>query len=493
MFCKKCGNEMPDYAERCDKCGTKVDGGGVRQGFNKLLFIPIGAGAAAVIVLAAALIFALRPKDELVQPSDSGAQTTTSGESRSSAVIDSIPEAPPASTNGSSSAESRPREEEVIVPDAVSFSVNGDEIPVFESCCVGNAVGSDFEYTAVLWGENEEYVAAAMINVPESLIEVGTAYAGLYENEDGEPLAAVLLLYDIEYAETVTGMTGSGITEQVIKIGNYSSLNFISLSAAGILSGGDGSAKMPFSVSGRFDYLSNYDMINTVLNNFYDAVNSTLDQDIDEPEPVEEVIIAGESYPTDIDYLYLSGKNITNADIENLKYFTNLKNLQLADNSNLTDISVLSNLTQLEELWIQNTGISDISPLSGCKNLKALGIKYTKVKDLSVLSGFTKLEKFIATDCNISDISPVANCPQMREIWLSNNSITDFSPLVRLNNLETVGLDNCCNMTWDILKTLYGLNFSKTLKLNGNGITEEMANTLSENLYSPDGKGEWWY
>ena len=78
MFCKKCGNEMPDYATRCDKCGTKVEGNSTaKQGFNKLLFIPIGAGAAAVVVaLAVVLVSVLGSKDDIVQPSGSSVPTT---------------------------------------------------------------------------------------------------------------------------------------------------------------------------------------------------------------------------------------------------------------------------------------------------------------------------------------------------------------------------------------------------------------------------------
>lgn len=492
MFCKKCGNEMPGYATRCDKCGTMVEGASTaKRGFNKLLFIPIGAGAAAVIAIIVALIFVLRPKDDIVPPSDSSARTSSSSSSQTPAIIDNTSSTTPASTPSSSAAESnsQPNESEATIPDSLSFKVSGVNIPVSGGGYVEDEDADDINNEIVIWGENSEYVAMAMINVPQSFIGTNVTYTGVQGNTD-YPLAAALFVYNKETAELVSGMPGDGLSDQVIKIDSYSDHTFIKLSVSGNL---DSKTWMPFGISGGFYRFTDYDDINYLLNKYYEALDKAM-HPADDPaqDPVDEVVIAGQSYPLDASYIDLTGKNVTNADIENLKYLTNLTNIHLANNSRVTDLSALSGLTKLETLWLDDTGISDLSPLSGCKNLREMGIKNTKVKDISVLSNFTKLEKFVAVNCNISDISPVAKCPRMYEIWLSYNPITDFSPLVKLNNLETVGLDNCCVMTWDILETLYGLTFADTLHLGGNGITDEMAEALSNNLYSPDGSGQWY-
>lgn len=493
MYCKKCGNALPDYAEVCDKCGAKTGvNSSAKPKPNKMIFIPIGVGAAAVIALVVVLVFVLRPKDDIVQPSDSSVQTSSSSVSQTPVIVDNNPATPPASTPSSSSAanDSKPVEK---IPDALSFNVNGVSIPVSEAGYVENNNGNTTCNEVIIWGENSRYVVMAMINVPENLIEPDTTYTGLVGTRE-YPLAAVLFIYDIENAYTIYGVEADDISERIIKIGNYSYHESINLLASGNLHVENNSTTIPFNISGKIDYFSDYDTINIISNHYYEALNNAMNA-VDKPsqEPVNEVVIAGKSYSLDTKSINLQGKGVTDADIENLKYLTELTNLQLSDNSGITDLSALSGLTKLETLWLDNTGISDISPLSGCKNLREFGIKNTKVKDISVLSNFTKLKKFIAVNCNISDISSVANCPEMYEIWLSNNTITDFSPLVKLNNLATVGLDNCCNMTWDILETLYGLSFTNELKLNGNGITDEMVDVLSNNLYSPDGNGQWYY
>lgn len=513
MFCKKCGNEMPDYATQCDKCGTMVEGSSTaKPGFNKLLFIPIGVGAVAVIALVVALVFLLRPKDDIVQPSYNSVQTTPPSESQAPVIVDNSPVTQPESTPSTTTTaattttttiatDSQPTEIEVVIPDALSFNVNGVNIPVSEAGYVGSLVDGDTQNTVVLWGQDSKYVVMAMVNLPESLIKSNVTYTGLVETT-GDPLATAMFFYDIENANTITGMTGSGISDQIVKIGKYSNNGYINLFVSGNLLNEEDRTTIPFNISGKFDYINDFEEVNSILERYYDALyNAILIYDVpaqdpvDTPvqEPVSEVVIAGKSYPLDADFVDLTGKGVTNADIENLKYLTNLTGLQISDNSGITDLSALSGLTKLESLWMDNTGISDLSPLSGCKNLREMGIKNTKVKDISVLSNFTKLEKFIAVNCNISDISSIANCPEMREIWLSYNPITDFSPLVGLNKLNTVGLNNCCSMTWDILETLYGLTFTKELDVSGNGITDEMAEALSYNLYSPDGNGQWWY
>lgn len=493
MYCKKCGNALPDYAEVCDKCGAKTGvSSSAKPNINKMIFIPIGAGAAAVIALVVVLVFVLRPKDDIVQPSDSSVQISSSSVSQTPVIVDNSPAAPPASTPSSNSAnnDSKPTEK---IPDALSFNVNGVSIPVSEAGYVENDDGNNACNEVVLWGENSRYVVMAMINVPENLIEPDVTYTGLVGPAE-YPLAAVLFIYDIENADTIYGLEADDISDRIIKIGNYSYHESINLFASGNLHGEDNKTTIPFSISGKIDYLSDYDAINIISNHYYEALYNAMNA-VDEPsqEPVNEVVIAGKSYSLDTKSINLQGKGVTDADIENLKYLTNLTNLQLSDNSGITDLSALSGLTKLESLWLDNTGISDISPISGCKNLRELGIKNTKVKDISVISNFPRLKKLVAVNCNISDISSVANCPEMYEIWLSYNPITDFSPLVKLNNLLTVGLDNCCNMTWDMLETLFGLCFINELKLGGNGITDEMADVLSNNLYSPNGNGQWYY
>ena len=57
-----------------------------------------------------------------------------------------------------------------------------------------------------------------------------------------------------------------------------------------------------------------------------------------------------------------------------------------------SDISVLSGLTDLETLWLNNNQISDISVLSGLINLTELGLDENQIIDINSLSNVTSLK-----------------------------------------------------------------------------------------------------
>jgi internalin A len=87
------------------------------------------------------------------------------------------------------------------------------------------------------------------------------------------------------------------------------------------------------------------------------------------------------------------------------------------DYNNISDISLLKNLTDLKYLSIQGNNISDLSPLRNL-NLRHLNL----------------------SNNNITDISPLKNLLNLEELDLSNNNITDISSLKNLKKLEHLNL-----------------------------------------------------
>ena len=79
-------------------------------------------------------------------------------------------------------------------------------------------------------------------------------------------------------------------------------------------------------------------------------------------------------------------------DISGLEYAVNVTYLTLSANEKLKDISALSNLTNLKELYLQGTLISDISALSKMTGLKRLNLSNTQVSDIEVLKNLSGLE-----------------------------------------------------------------------------------------------------
>lgn len=98
-----------------------------------------------------------------------------------------------------------------------------------------------------------------------------------------------------------------------------------------------------------------------------------------------------------------------------LQYCTKLKYLDLGHNDDLSDLSFVSTMPELEVLIIAMTNISDLSPLANCPKLEYLEIQETPVADLS----------------------PLANCMNLAHLNICNlENVTDASPLYGLSNLE---------------------------------------------------------
>ncbi len=256
---------------------------------------------------------------------------------------------------------------------------------------------------------------------------------------------------------------------------------------------------------------------------------------VSEPEKVDKVWIAGEYTSVNIKSLDLSGKNLTSADIKNLKYMTSLTRISLNDNyidnlsvlgkiptlveieasnnaisdisfaknlpnlivlimnsNNITDISPLKNCTKLKKLWLCDNAVKDISALKG-KNLVELGLNNSPIGDISVLKEMNSLYNLCLYNCGISDISALSACISLVDVTLSYNYISDYSPLVELKYLGTVYLDGNI-MDSNIITTLYGMKVYSELYLRDMGITEEMGYALAENIYSDnyDGATIWW-
>lgn len=106
------------------------------------------------------------------------------------------------------------------------------------------------------------------------------------------------------------------------------------------------------------------------------------------------------------------GGVLQNADVEVLKYCTNLRYLDLGHNDNLTDFSFVSSMPLLEVAVISMCPISSLEPFGNCSNLLYLE----------------------AGNCGLTDLSPLAKCTNLKHLNVGTNlEVTDISCLYDLD------------------------------------------------------------
>jgi serine/threonine protein kinase len=205
--------------------------------------------------------------------------------------------------------------------------------------------------------------------------------------------------------------------------------------------------------------------------------------------PKEFINIMGEEYSVELESLDLSGKNLTDSDLIDLKWMTNLRSLDLRENK-ITDCSLFSDLNKLENLCVSDNDITDISSLSKLENLKALDLfdnklltdftavyQLKKLEELHIgatnnnyyeidISGIKELENLNTLQVerlHFSDFGPISTLKNLTKLTLTYTSTSDISQLFKLNNLTELTMQN--NKIDDIsalseLKSLSYLNLS---------------------------------
>ncbi|MBE6954293.1 MAG: tetratricopeptide repeat protein [Ruminococcaceae bacterium] len=169
---------------------------------------------------------------------------------------------------------------------------------------------------------------------------------------------------------------------------------------------------------------------------------------------------------TSLKELNLSGCGVAN--VSSLQGLTQLKVLDLADNSIVT-ISALSRLTELTALHLSGNAITDISSLSSLTGLKELDLNNNLLKNTDALYTLHDLEKLSLSGCGVSDLRFIENMPGLTDLNLSGNALTDISILSGLNELKHLNVSN--NQIADISFMADMLSLS-TLNADHNLITE---------------------
>ncbi|MBQ3546811.1 MAG: hypothetical protein IJA34_17775, partial [Lachnospiraceae bacterium] len=148
-----------------------------------------------------------------------------------------------------------------------------------------------------------------------------------------------------------------------------------------------------------------------------------------------------------LNYLSLGGPNYEKnviSDITPISNLTNLRRLKL-DNNQITNIAPLSTLTGITELSIRCNPVTDITPLSSLVNLIELTLGrdgYAGSREglpingnIEPLANLINLTRLSMSNCGVTDISVLSSLTKLGRIDFTCNSIKDFSILEAMSSL----------------------------------------------------------
>lgn len=170
---------------------------------------------------------------------------------------------------------------------------------------------------------------------------------------------------------------------------------------------------------------------------------------------------------------------------ETLKQITKITDVNVSDNSDITNVNPLAELSELRSLNCSNTKVSDISPIRNLNKIKDLNISNTAINDISNLKYANGIQNLKADNVDINDISIVVFFKDLTNLSLSNTYVSDATPLVGCKSLSSLDLSHT---KIDSLTALKDLDKLHNLNVSNNNITdlEPLRNLVNLNFLSID-------
>ncbi|MFZ2956054.1 MAG: Ig-like domain-containing protein [Candidatus Ozemobacteraceae bacterium] len=126
---------------------------------------------------------------------------------------------------------------------------------------------------------------------------------------------------------------------------------------------------------------------------------------------------------------------VDNSSLGNL---TKLKNFDIGSNMGLSNIAVVANFPDLEEINVEYTNVSDIQPFAGLTKLKKLNLVHTLTSNITVLSNLVNLESVDFRSIFVDlDLSSMRDLKKLSNINIDAVPITNITPLCENTNLKT--------------------------------------------------------
>lgn len=158
-------------------------------------------------------------------------------------------------------------------------------------------------------------------------------------------------------------------------------------------------------------------------------------------------------------------------ELSDISGIADMKNLELLsiEESQVQDLSVLENLTSLRDLNLSEIKATDFSSVKNCRELRDLDISENQVDDFSFLAELKNLTHLYLQKTNFNDLNLLSGMTQMKYLNISQTSISDIAPLSSLKKIEQLYLEECRVSDLTVLSNFQDLNY---LMLNENEYKE---------------------
>jgi len=111
---------------------------------------------------------------------------------------------------------------------------------------------------------------------------------------------------------------------------------------------------------------------------------------------------------------------VYNSHADSLKYLTSLKYIDMGHNTELTDISFLAHMPDLEILILSGSPITSLDPLENCDKLVWLELSECRyLEDIRALKGNESLKYLNLSYAKVDDLSPLEDLPLERLVFLN--------------------------------------------------------------------------
>ena len=168
----------------------------------------------------------------------------------------------------------------------------------------------------------------------------------------------------------------------------------------------------------------------------------------------------------------LESLNLDNNKIKDISALQNLNHLRAVslENNNITKLDALNSKNELERLFLSNNSGLELATLKN-DSLEQLTVNNTNIRDLSVVSNLPKLKKIVANDNKITTLSHLKNAKVLESVEVNNNKIDSLD----FENSTITSLEIKNNKLEDI-NNVHKLSALENLDASGNKISEFPSN-----------------